>query len=255
MGAITKNVFATSATHPAICLVCLFLFGQGAALEEMSHDKIYSALQVYDMACQPCYGVTGTLAGLVVAFLVAIYLLGLRKMGAWESGKDFNLPISAALAQTPTTYGLSIAMAVLVAVGSTVMECVYPIPLARASIPVVAIFGTFLVISICVTWKRQRTVHYVFTGLALALMVAAAGLWTHASWKRSPAMRTTMTIVTVMLGVASLGAGISFSLRTKQKWLAVTEWVSVALFMVALVCSCSVRNPPCGPPQALAAAS
>lgn len=196
------------------------------------------------MACTPCFAASGTLGGLVVCFLITIYLLGLRKMGAWESRKDFNLPISSALAQTPTTYGLSVALAVAIAAITITIECLYPKGLRKATIPVVALFGVCLIVAICVTHKRQSTVHYVFTGLTLALMVAAAGLWTHASWitddKKS--MKIAITILTAMLGLAALGAGISFSMRTKQQWLAIMEWVSVALFIVILICSCSTRG-------------
>ena len=194
--------------------------------------------------CRPkkiCLGLSGGLAGTVLCFLVAIYLV--QRQTAQSPNSVY---ISAVVATNSTTYILAVVLAAITSAIMIALEVKYHIRLYRASIATVVLFCISLLITICVTNKRQKKVHWVFTGLMLVWMVATSCLWTHSAWLARSPVRVPMVVFTALLALAGVGAAVTASLARQGVSLAVTEWFCVVIFMVLLVCSCAGSRPLCG---------
>jgi hypothetical protein len=182
-----------------------------------------------------CIGWGAALAAVVLGFLLSIYLMaGVR----WQGDNPHHLTVSGAVAHSDTTYGVSLGLAAVVAGLLLALEATCRIPLARASLPVVALLGASLLVAIGVTWRRHRAVHHAFTALTVLLMVAAAGLWTHAAGRGT--MQAVLAVLTVLLFLAGVGVGGAGRCR-RFRWVAVLEWLIAVLFLSAVFCSCAGR--------------
>ena len=191
---------------------------------------------------QVCLGLAGGLAGTVVCFLIAIYIVQ-RRVAAPPPRRTY---ISAAVATNTTAYILAVVLAVLTAGVLLAIEVRYPIRLRRAGIATVVLFCVSLLITICVTHKRHKRVHWVFTGLLLVWMVVVSALWTESAWRRRAAVRVPMVVFAATLGLSAVGAAVVASLPKQGAWLAAAEWICVLLFVVLLVCSCAGGRRRCG---------
>ncbi len=182
-----------------------------------------------------CLGWWLALTAVAFAFMSSLYVIADVRI----DGNPHKLTISGAVAHSDATYGTSIVL-MLVLVGLLLaLEVTCRIPLARASVPVAAIVGLAMLLSIAITWKRHRPAHYAFTALALVGMVVLAGLWTHAAWPDRTA-RVLLPTLTVLLFLAGVGVGVA-GRRRQMRCVATMEWLAIGLFLSAALCSCAGR--------------
>ena len=182
-----------------------------------------------------CLGWWLALTAVAFAFLSSLYVMA----GVRIDGNPHQLTISGAVAHSDATYGTSLALVVVLVGLLLALEATCRIPLARASVPVAALAGFAMLLSIAITWKRHRPAHYAFTALALVGMVVLAGLWTHAAWPDRTA-RVLLPTLTVLLALAGVGVGVA-GRRRQMRCVATMEWLAIGLFLSAALCSCSGR--------------
>ena len=175
-----------------------------------------------------CLGLSGGLAGVVVCFLVAMYLVR----------RQSKVYISDVVSSTGTTYAMGVTLALITAAVVIGLEVKYRVLLHRPAIASSVLFGVSLIVAICVTNRRQKWVHWAFTASILVWMIVSASLWTHSGWVRGAPVRSAMVAVVVVMGLAALGVTLVFALRGSSAWLAAMEWMCLVLFLVLLVLSC-----------------